>query len=129
MHCKNSLIPSMHIYMHQCIHSFWLCRNILWQYCQNCCNNNLHAKSIIATILPQCRGTITRDCCCNIVAIYCQKACISLRVVCLAHQIRLSEILPWDRKSFLTYQRKRDRVIPMLAHCRKNLSHIATHVR
>ena len=36
---------------------------------------------------------------------------------------------PRDGFFILTYQRIQDRVIPMLARCRKNLSHIATHVR
>ena len=33
----------------------------------------------------------------------------------------MSEILPWDRKSFLTYQRIQDGVIHIIARCRKNL--------
>ena len=31
-------------------------------------------------VLPQRCSNITGNCCCNIVAIYCQKACISIRV-------------------------------------------------
>ena len=34
----------------------------------------------------------------------------------------------WARNFFLTYQSIQDRVIPMLAGCRKYLPHIATHV-
>ena len=31
--------------------------------------------------------------------------------IILAHQIRISEILPWDRKSYLTYA-----ILPRLSH-------------
>ena len=111
MFCKISLIPSMHIYEYAKVYTEFLAlqKHIvailpeLLQYCKNSCNTNLHANSIIAAIFSQCCGTITRYCYCNILAIYCQKAFISLRVVCLANRIRISEILLWDRKSYLTH--------------------------
>ena len=40
----------------------------------------------------------------------------------------LSHISNRPSVAFLTYQRIRDRVIPMSARCRKNLSNITTHV-
>ena len=45
------------------------------------------------------------------------------------HHERWKSVIARDGFFFLTYQCIRDRVIPMLARCRKNLSHIATHVR
>ena len=77
--------------MHKCIHSFW-------QYCLICCNIARIPAILICMrnpVLPQCcskpqhcRNT-GRNCCCNIaatllqycrniVAIYCQKVCISV---------------------------------------------------
>ena len=44
-------------------------------------------------------------------------------------EIEISDVFTHVRSFFLTYRRIQDRVIPMLARCRKNLSHIATHVR
>ena len=47
----------------------------------------------------------------------------------LTHQIGIFVVLTHVGYLFLTYQRIRDREISMQARCRKNLSHIATHVR
>ena len=52
----------------------------LLQYRKNFGNTNLHAKSNIAATLRQYCHNIARNCCCNIAAINCQKACISIRV-------------------------------------------------
>ena len=47
----------------------------------------------------------------------------------LAHQIDISVVFTQVGYFFLTYQRIQDRVIPMLARCQKNLSHIPIYVR
>ena len=46
-----------------------------------------------------------------------------------AHQIEIFVVFTRVRSFFLTYQRIQDRVIPLLARCWKNLSHIPTHTR
>ena len=74
---------------------------MLQQYCRNiardcCCNiaailpeTNLHAKSSIAATLQQYCQKLLLQYRCNIEAIYCQKACISIRADILL--IKISE--------------------------------------
>ena len=49
-----------------------------------------------------------------------------IRMFFLAHPIRISEILPWDRKSFLAYQ---IRISVVFTQVRKYISHTHTSPR